>query len=203
MMKAMFKASGAFFFLLLMHAMYPALAQEATFQMRLAMDLPVELNMDKSSSCRLEFQEVWIIDPARSSIRKTVDAFEFPCTDTTESVRLPDGTTRLKHISYEFIFLDLPDKLAKEVQKAIINLVNESDPIAGVYDPSEQLLSIYFHEEWLVEPGTNSFSKKIRGITPVIWQRRQTADGEPIPDPDTGYPVFYKHSLERIELRQP
>ena len=57
MMKAMIKASEAFLFLLLMHAMYPALAQEATFQMRLAMDLPMEINMDKSSSCRLTFQE--------------------------------------------------------------------------------------------------------------------------------------------------
>ena len=202
-MRAMLKATGALFFLLLLHAAFPAKAQEASFQMRVAMDLPVDLAMDESSSCWLEFQEQWIIDPAGSSISKRVDTFEFPCMDTAERVKLPDGTTRLKHISYEFTFLDLPEELAKEVQKAIIALINESFPIPGTYDPSEQLLSIYFHEDWLIEPGPTVFSKRVRGITPVIWQRRQRADGEPILDPDTGYPVFYKLSLERIDLRQP
>lgn len=184
-------------------AICPALAQEATFQMGLAMDLPAELSTDRSSSCMIEFQEEWLIDPERPSIVKTVDAFEFPCGDSTESVGLPPETIRIRNLSYEFTFLDLPDRMAKEVQNALIALINDHYLIPESYDPSEQLLSIYFHEDWLVEPGSNAFSKKIRGITPVIWQRRQTADGEAILDPDTGYPVFYKQSLDRIDLRQP
>ena len=199
----MIKATGALFFLLVVNAAYPLLAQEATFPMRLAMDLPAELHMDKSSSCRLEFQEEWIIDPARSSFIKTVEAFEFACEDDAERFVLTQGTRRLRNLSYEFTFLDLPDKMAKEVQNAVIALINERFPIPEAYDPSEQLLSVYFHEDWTIEPGQELFQKKIRGITPVIWQRRQTADGEPIPEPHTGYPVFYKLSLERIDLRQP
>lgn len=203
MMNALLKATGAFYLLLLIPAISPLLAQEATFQMRLTMDLPVELHTGNSSSCRVEFHEEWIIDPERSSIIKTVDAFEFPCEDQTEGVRLPDGSMRLKNLSYEFTFLDLPDSLAKEVQKAIIALIDERFPLPEAYDPPEQLLSIYFHEDWVLEPEPSLFSKKIRGITPVIWQRRQTADGEPILDPQTGFPVFYKLSLDRIDLRQP
>lgn len=202
-MTAILKDSGALFFLLLLHAAYPAKAQEASFQIRVAMALPQGLTMDNSSGCWLESQEQWIIDPARSSITKRVDAYEFPCQDTVERVKLPEGTRRLKNVSYEFTFLDLPEELAKEVQEAINALISERFPIPGTYDPSEQLLSIYFHEDWLIEPGPNQFSKKVQGITPVIWQRRQRADGEPVLDPDTGYPVFYKLSLERIDLRQP
>ena len=190
-------------FLLLVGTISPILAQEATFQMQLAMDLPAEFNKDRSSSCSLEFQEEWIIDPARSSISKTVDAFEFPCRDDAERVTLPDGANRLKNLSFEFSFLDLPEKMAKEIQMEIIALISKRISIPEAYDPSEQLLSVHFHEDWTIESGHRVFTKRVRAITPVIWQRRQTADGEPLPDPDTGYPVFYKLKLERIDLRQP
>jgi hypothetical protein len=202
-MSAISKSTGALLFLLVVQAMYPILAQEATFQMHLAMELPAEFNTNRSSSCSLEFQEEWIIDPARSSISKTVESFEFPCTDNTEVLRLPDGAIRLKNLSYEFIFLDLPEKMAKEIQMAMIELINKRYSVPDVYDPPEQLLSIYFHEDWIIESGHRVFTKRVRALTPVIWQRRQTADGEPILDPDTGYPVFYKLELGRIDLRQP
>jgi hypothetical protein len=37
----------------------------------------------------------------------------------------------------------------------------------------------------------------------VIWQERQTAEGEALHDAETGYPVYYILKLERIDLRQP
>lgn len=202
-MKTLSKTFGVLFFLLVVQAIYPVLAQEATFQMHLAMDLPAEFNKNRSTSCSLEFQEEWIIDPARFSISKTVNAFEFPCLDQTESVTLPDGANRLRNLTHEFSFLDLPEKMAKEVQMEIIALISKRMSIPEAYDPPEQLLSIYFHEDWAIESGHRIFTKRVRAITPVIWQRRQTADGEPLLDPDTGYPVFYKLNLERIDLRQP
>jgi hypothetical protein len=202
-MKAISKSIGAFFFLLLVQAMCPLLAQERSFQMFQAMDLPREFNPDRSPSCKVEFQEEWIIDPASSSILKTVKSFEFPCDDGSSSATLPDGTTRLKNLSFEFSFLDLPEQMAKEIQMAIIDLLNKRYPLPEYYDPQDQLLSIYFHEDWSIESGHKTFTKKVRGLTPIIWQRRQTADGEPLLDPDTGYPVFYKLELERIDLRQP
>ncbi|MCD4709533.1 MAG: hypothetical protein K8R52_01695 [Bacteroidales bacterium] len=45
--------------------------------------------------------------------------------------------------------------------------------------------------------------KNENGITPVIWQLRQTAEGEPVHDAETGFPVYYKLKLERIDLRNP
>jgi hypothetical protein len=55
----------------------------------------------------------------------------------------------------------------------------------------------------VIEADHQEFRKRIKALTPVIWQERQTADGEPIPDGETGYPVYYKLKLGRIELRQP
>jgi len=190
-------------FLLAIQAFCPAVAQERTFQMFQVMDLPREFNLNSSPSCKLEFQEEWIIDPTGSSISKTVSIFEFPCNDRTETVILPDGSTRLRNISFEFSFLDLPEQMAKEIQLAIIALVNNSYLLPEYYDPREQLLSVYFHEDWSMDEDPLVFSKKVKAITPVIWQRRQTAEGEPLLDAATGYPVYYKLKLERIELRQP
>jgi len=190
-------------FLLAIHYFNPAGAQERIFQMFQVMDLPREFNLNSSPSCKLEFQEEWIIDPTGSSISKTVSTFEFPCGNRTETVILPEGSTRLRNISFEFSFLDLPEQMAKEIQLAIVALVNNSYPLPEYYDPQEQLLSVYFHEDWSMDEDPLVFSKKVKAITPVIWQRRQTTDGEPLLDPDTGYPVFYKLNLERINLRQP
>lgn len=184
-------------------AVSPLQAQESTFQMFQTMNLPREFNPHGNPSCKLEFQEEWIIDPAGSSISKTVNSFALACDDLNSSASLPEGTSRLKNISFEFSFLDLPEPMAKEIQERIITLVNGRQAIPEHYNPQDQLLSIYFHEDWSLEGGDNTFTKKVRGISPVIWQRRQRADGEPVLDPDTGLPVFYKLELERIDLRNP
>jgi hypothetical protein len=203
MMKVIPASIGALFFLLVIQAMYPLLAQEATFQMRIAMDLPKELNPDRIPGCRVESDEEWVIDPAGASISKIVKTFMMPCENSTATPDPGEDLIRLRNISYEFSFLDLQEQMAKEMQLAFIALINKRVPIPEVYDPPEQLLSVYFHEEWTVDPGSQEFRKRVRGISPVIWQRRQTADGEPILDGETGLPVFYKHTLERIDLRNP
>ena len=203
MMKVISNSIGALFFLLLVQAMYPLQAQENFFQMHLVTDLPAELNPDQRASCRLELEEEWTIDPTGSSILKFVESFNMSCADGNISLSPDEEVIRFRNISYEFTFLDLPEQMAKEVQLAFIALINKRLPIPDVYNPLDQLLSIHFHEEWTIDPGSREFTKKVRGITPVIWQLRQTADGEPVPDPDTGLPVFYKHQLERIDLRKP
>jgi hypothetical protein len=203
MMKAIVKSIGALFFLFVAQALYPALAQDNFFQMRISMDLPRELNPDRRPSCSLESEEEWIIDPAGASISKVVERFTMPCADKAVTLKPEEEVIRLRNISYEFSFLDLQEQMAKEMQLAFISLINKRYPIPEAYDPPEQLLSVHFHEEWKVDPGSQEFTKKVRGISPVIWQRRQTADGEPILDAETGLPVFYKHTLERIDLRNP
>lgn len=190
-------------FLLAMPCYNSTVAQERTFHMFQVMDMPREFNLNQGSSCRLEFQEEWIIDPMGSSISKTVISFEFPCEDRSSTATLPEGTTRLRKLSFEFSFLDLPEQMSKEIQLAIIALVNNSYPFPDYYDPQKQLLSVYFHEDWSIDDDPLVFTKKVRALSPVIWQQRQTAEGEPIHDAATGYPVYYKLTLERIELRQP
>lgn len=202
-MKALHGIIGILIFLFVVQAKSPVHAQEHFFQMHLVTDLPPELNPDHRRSCSLELHEEWIIDPSGASVSKSVKSFELPCENGTSALSQKDDVIRLRNLSYEFSFLDLPEQMAKEVQNAFIALINNRFAIPGVYDPAQQLLSIHFHEDWTLEPGNKVFKKKVRAITPVIWQRRQTADGEPVLDPDTGFPVFYKQSLERIDLRQP
>ena len=202
-MRALAPVIKILFLLITIQAFSAAVAQERTFQMFQVMDMPREFNLNQSSSCRLEFQEEWIIDPTGSSISKTVISLEFPCEDQSSTATLPEGTTRLRNLSFEFSFLDLPEQMAKEIQLAIIALVNNSYPFPDYYDPQKQLLSVYFHEDWSIDDDPLVFTKKVRALSPVIWQQRQTAEGEPLHDAETGYPVYYKLKLERIELRQP
>ena len=202
-MKALSKSLGTLSFLLVVQAINPLLAQEATFQVHHSMDLPSELNTEGRPSCSLETHEEWIMDPRASSLSKKVETFELPCADSSIDLSLGEEVIRLRNISYEFFFLDLPEHLAKEVQLAFIALINKRFSIPQVYDPPEQLLSVYFHEVWTLDPHEKVLTKKVRAISPVLWQRRQGADGEPILDPDTGFPVFYKQTLDPIDLRQP
>jgi hypothetical protein len=202
-MRALLPTIKILFFLLAIQAFSPAMAQETRFQVLDVMDLPPELNPKRQASCSLEFQEQWVVNVATSSISKKVDAYGISCTDSSDLAFLPEGAHRIKEISYEFSFLNLSDPQERKLQEALISLINQSFPIPDVYEPAEQLLSVYFHEDWVIEADHQEFRKRIKALTPVIWQERQTADGEPIPDGETGYPVYYKLKLDRIELRQP
>jgi len=193
-------------FLLAIQAFSPAVAQETTYEVLDVLDLPPELNPGRKGSCSLDFQEQWILNVASFSISKKVNAYGISCKDSTETLSLTEETVRLKDISYEFSFLDLLDLMdqrARNLQEAMISLINKRYSIPEVYDPRVQMLSVYFHEDWIFEPDHQVFKKTVRAITPVIWQQRQTAEGEPVHDAETGYPVYYKLLLDRIELRQP
>ena len=191
------------FFLLAIQAFSPAVAQETMYEVLDVMDLPPGLNPKQKDSCSLEFREQWIFNVANASISKEVKAFGISCKDSTEALSLPEGTVRLKNLSYEFSFMDLMDKKASQLRETMIALINHRYQFPEVYNPQEQLLSVYFHEDWVIEADQQHVKKKVNGITPVIWQQRQTAEGEPLHDAATGYPVYYKLKLERIELRQP
>ena len=194
------------FFLLASQAFGLVVAQETIFQVSDVMDLPPELNPGGLAFCSLEFQEQWIFNVAPASISKVVNSHGISCKDSTEHPGLPEGTVRLKNLSYEFSFLDLMDQMdqkARQLQEALIDLINHRNQIPELYNLPEQLLSVYFHEDWILETDQQVFKKTVRGITPVIWQERQTADGEPVRDRETGYPVYYKLKLDRINLRQP
>jgi hypothetical protein len=126
------------------------------------------------------------------------------------------GLVTLGDIRYEFTLLDphLPesgntafpspdsmDAATRALQEEFINLVNSCSASGAWYDLPNQLLSVLFREKWTVDLATMQMTKKVFEITPVIWQRRKTQEGEPINDGDTGLPVYYKNELPPIRLR--
>jgi hypothetical protein len=188
-----------------------AVAQSVLHRVLDRVDLPAELNPLRKTGCLLEFREEWVLDPPSSSISKKVNGFELSCEDSSDLDFPASGELRIKNISYEFSFLDLLNEAAsmlqeeavRKLQSDFIDLIIRRIPVSELYNPKEQLLSIYFHEDWILEADNQEIRKQVKGITPVIWQQRLTAEGIAVPDPETGYPVYYKLKLERIDLRQP
>jgi len=195
----------------------PLEAQEQVHQIFDFVELPAELNIPGDSACFIEFREQWtFLD--NGSLSKEVTSFVFECSREQKDLPLPSGTTRIKDISYEFMLLDPhlaesgnkafsgPDSMdipTRTLQVHLLELIQKHAPIDPRYDPRKQLLSVYFHEEWIFGPGSREISKKVKGLTPVIWQRRQTSEGRSIDDGESGLPVYYKTPLEKITLRQP
>ncbi len=152
----------------------------------------------------LKFLEDWIIDPMQASISKQVLEF--------------DSTIPLREISYEFHLLDPhllssgnrafpePDSMdgpTRQLQEELIALITARDNFNERYQPKDQLLSVIFHEVWNQDPVTLKVTKRVRAITPVIWQRRQTEAGDPVNEAETGLPVYYKNQMQQINLRNP
>ena len=195
----------------------PLEAQEQVHQIIDFVELPAELNIPGDSACFIEFREQWTF-LAKGGLIKEVTGIEFSCSREQKDITLPSGTTRIKDISYEFMLLDPhlveslnrafsgPDSMdipTRTLQANLIELIQKRAPIDPRYDPRKQLLSVYFHEEWIIGPDSMEISKKVLGLTPVIWQRRQTAEGLSIDDGDSGLPVYYKTPLQKILLRHP
>jgi hypothetical protein len=152
----------------------------------------------------LKFLEEWGFDPIKPSISKQVLEF--------------DGTIPIRNISYEFHLLDPhlvssgnrafpePDSMdepTRQLQEELIDLITTRANFNERYKLGDQLLSVIFHEEWSQDSGTFEVTKRVRAITPVIWQRRQTEAGDPVNEADTGLPVYYKNQLQQIHLRNP
>jgi hypothetical protein len=195
----------------------PLEAQEKVHQIIDFVELPAELNIPGESDCFIEFREQWTF-LAKGGLIKEVTGHEFSCSREPKDLPLPSGTTRIKDISYEFMLLDPhlveslnrafsgPDSMdlpTRTLQANLIELIRKRSQIDPRYDPLKQLLSVYFHEEWIFDPDSSKISKKVLGLTPVIWQRRQTAEGLSVDDGDSGLPVYYKTPLQKILLRQP
>ena len=167
-------------------------------------EVNVEIQGGQDSLYILKFLEEWVIDPKQTSISKQVLEF--------------DGTIPLRNISYEFHLLDPhlvasgniafpePDSMdgpTRQLQEELIALITARDNFNERYQPKDQLLSVIFHEVWNQDPVTLKVTKRVRAITPVIWQRRQTEAGDPVNEAETGLPVYYKNQMQQINLRNP
>jgi hypothetical protein len=196
---------------------FPARAQDSAVEVNYRMELPDELT-GREITWVLDFHESWIISPERGSIRKNVvdywvrDPLD-PLADE-DSLRkafqeligqLPSGRgpARVTGITSEFLLIDLPGEMAGDLRGPMVSLVHRLSAESSLYDLEDQLLSVFFHETWTLDPETFQISKKVMGITPVMWQRRETAEGEPVNDADTGLPVYFKVQLEHLNLRNP
>jgi hypothetical protein len=182
-----------------------------------------------SSGGTIEFHETWEIRPEIPAVIKTVQ--NYILLDQNGSARSMDSLLQQQGsmlpglLSYEFMLLDphvqesgnlafaeadSMDAWTRNLQSGLIDLVEgritgaDSGTGAGNrYDFRQQLLSVIFHEEWQIDPATLQLTRKVRGVTPVIWQRRMTEDGVHVNDAETGLPVYYKNPLKNIQLRNP
>jgi hypothetical protein len=151
----------------------------------------------------MEFRELWIINAADYYVSKIVERYKVPCANAISDISEVNESQSCYGITYEFSFLDPHNVPIGDLQKEFITMYLKRFPGQPKFNLPEQLLSVYFHEEWLIEPETQEIVKEVKGFTPVIWQKRQTVEGEPINDAETGYPVYYTLQLERINLRNP
>lgn len=179
----------------------------------------------------MKFHEQWNILPEKSILQKRVISYSLMEPGTAETIadpvppeftammaRLPmvNGSWQLRNVSYEFMLLDPHltdstfrynpengslDSLAGAFQRDLFELVRPALRYGNWHHDGERMLSLFFHEKWFIDPSTLKISKEVQAITPVIWQRRQTENGEPINEAGTGLPVYYKNRLDRIDLR--
>lgn len=196
-------------------------------------DLPGKWSNERDGDWYLQFRERWVIDPKKTMINKQVEKYHplnhaLPDVSPDSLQQLyaamireqstSEGMVNYRGLSYEFILLephlegsgnisfpsrDSMDEHTLALQRALVSLVSRRSRMGSLLDLEQQLLSVHFHEDWCIDPVSLEITKKVEALTPVIWQRRRTAGGEPVDDPDTGYPVYYKNMLERIELRNP
>ena len=197
---------------------FHALSQGQTHQLVDFVEVNIETPEGKDTLCIKNFLENWAIDPTGPSVSKRVLDYDTACSDLFNKLPLKNGSISIRNISYEFRFLDPhlvasgnrafpePDSMdgpSRQLQQEMVSLVSLHGNAGKMYDLSDQLLSVVFHETWSVDPATFAVSKQVRAVTPMIWQRRQTESGEPINEASTGLPVYYKIALRQISLRNP
>ncbi|MFH0759059.1 MAG: hypothetical protein V2B15_17360 [Bacteroidota bacterium] len=204
------KTKGFYISMMLMGLFIKALtAQESGVRVVDRMDLQAVFSGQTDSSGFIEFIEIWTIDAERPGIQKQVDSIRIvdgPDTDfwNMEREHSPSGgKARFGEVSHEFMLMDPENQHAGNLHAPMVSLVSLYSKTAGHYNLDDQLLSVRFHETWILDPDSATVTKRVSGITPVIWQRRQTEDGVPVNDAETGLPVYFKLELERIPLRNP
>jgi len=219
--------------LILAASSLPLRAQEEHFRVIDRVDLPHLLTGGEQAGRYLEFRETWTLVPERPALQKETtsylvrnirDSLERPAEEMrwfssmVKSLDNGDGEVRLEGIRYEFNLLDPhlegsgmegfpePDSMdaaTRALQSALIRMVERRIPRIGDYDLAEEMLSVWFEEEWIIDPVSMVITRRVTSLTPVIWQRRRTLDGEPIDEAGTGWPVYYKNPLSPVTLRNP
>lgn len=192
--------------------------QEGVFTLVDFIDVAPSFQELADSICTMEFLEEWIIQPEKHTLQKYVLDQDSSCIPLIMNLPERMGKINLRNLSYEFVLLDphliasgnaaFPepdsmDQATRRLQAMLIKLIEELSRTAGQYPLEDQLLSVLFHEDWSLDTETRVITKTVWGLTPVIWQRRQTVSGESINEAETGLPVYFKLQLENIRLRNP
>jgi hypothetical protein len=191
-------------------------AQDTSLRVVDRVDLPLVLEGQDGQDLYIEFREMWTINPERGSILKEAGEYRvFDRSDPGPEREIPgeafremirgrsggQGKIRFLELEYEFMLVDHETGVLNNLHAPLSRLVREKSPMAGNYSLDKQLLSVYFHETWYLEGET--ITRKVIALIPVIWQRRQTDEGIPVDDPDSGLPVYYRLELNEIPLRNP
>jgi hypothetical protein len=191
------------------------------------------LTLGADTGTFLELWETWTFDPEKPAILKETsrylvrsprDSLATPqegmlrFTAMVRNLAHGNDPVHLKGIRYEFNLLDphlegsgtegFPepdsmDRATRALQAALIRMVEKRIPRIGQYRLEEQLLSVWFQEEWIIDPVSMEITRSVGALTPVIWQRRRTVEGEPVDEAGTGWPVYYKNPLSPVYLRNP
>ena len=174
------------------------------------------IDMVEFQSLTIEFLEEWVISPDNPALRKTVRSYtlhhrQFPdapqdsLMESFISLVLQEPgegrPVKIRKFSYEFELMDPSSGEKNNLHDPISRLVKEHSTTAGAYDLDNQLGSVWFREVWRMDPVTHEITRTVHEITPVIWQQRQTTEGEPVNDAETGLPVYYKSRLQPVTLR--
>jgi hypothetical protein len=211
----------------------PLTAQDQEFRVIDDVDMPSELAGIFGGKAYLEFRGTWTFLPEKPALRKeSPDYLVMDPGDSLASQeellqrfagkvrQLSSGgePVRLEGITYEFNLMDphlenspragfneadSMDKATRELQEALIGLVEKQIRNRGLYRLEEQLLSVRFQEVWTIDPASLAITRQVESLIPVIWQRRRTVEGEAIDEATSGWPVYYKNSLEPVFLRNP
>jgi hypothetical protein len=177
------------------------LGAQETFTVRDQVDLPLAVGMDMGQDLFVDSYETWTIRPYRNALGKKVDSFRIldRAAPERDELILPSAFTAT--VTYEFELADPQTREKTHLLESFVLLVGNASSLAGRYNLKEQLLSVRFREQWAYHPETRTLEKKVLELQPVIWQRRQTEEGFPIDDADTGLPVYFKLELDPIFLR--
>jgi len=150
-------------------------------------DVTLRMKGGQDTICFLEFLEEWHILTEQHSISKEVLAHDSSCMALLLNLPVRNESIPVRNLSYEFNLLDPhllasgkkakpePDSMdapTRRLQSDLINLIQGLSRISDRYQLEDQLLSLIFYEDWSIDAGSHEITKKVLGISPVIWQRR-------------------------------